>query len=209
MFLLDITDKAVPDPELMKGDSVHYKSLVETNKLINGLYRQPLLPTVPNDKNGNKEGPVMFKDELDAGVHRSVADDITLFRKPILDYMYETWSHEFIKNSNGKTPTRRDFDIPFAYASVLMEEEAGIYVLPTKNEDTGLHLSWGTNAKNNGEQESAALRLGPRYFTLNLEKDLNDNSKEVSQLQRLLCFLYPDKSTLEAPETLNPCGLCE
>lgn len=210
LFNIDLNDK-IPEKKGDKSKTTEYKSLTMTSKIMKSTYK-PIPPSYKlvsllSKKGSNNSNVKEVKKEAECSVNNYAPSDITLFRKPVLDHMYDLWSHEFVKASNARHLSEKDFDISFAYVNVLMKEDIGV----SANEEEKMELkkyTWGIKKKNNAkyEKEISKVERGKgEYFTLTVEKELNGSPEEISHLQRVLCLLYPEKSSLERLDTVNPC----
>lgn len=192
--------------KIAEDKKVFLKSLIETNKLTSNVYREfhPDLQDTHEKQTKDKRGK-NTKIKATYSIHSYAHSDITLFRKPILDYMYETWPFEFNKASNDKQIIRKGFDISFGYVNVLLEEEVGVGIRRSTNE-MKKDCKWSSRGEKNAGCVSVITDLEKGdYFNLIVGNDLSVKSKETLRLKKMLCKLYPEKSSFEKLDSLNPC----
>lgn len=194
-----------------EGKPTSYVSLIETNRIMKSAFDSKST----SDKAKNRHNKKRKEDRVIKGsngeakysVYNYFPSDITFFRKPVLDYMYDMWSHEFVKASNSRHQSRKEFDILFGYVNMLTKEDIGV----SANQDEEMERKnyvWGTNNGNNVKYETEISKSGKGngdYFTLTIGKGVNEKSKEISHLQRVLCMLYPEKFSFERLDTINLC----
>lgn len=186
-----------------------YRSLIETNKLVSKSFTSELPPSKTKQQQKQLKNKMMFKSGVDEETKHSIFsynnNNIAFFRKPVLDYMYEMWPHEFARASNSREIGNKDFDISFAYTLVSLNEDIAVDS-QASSKTIYNYCGWGTKGTKN--DNCVSIITSPKkeeHFTLSLENDLTPKSKETERLQKLLCALYPEKSSLERLDILNPC----
>lgn len=168
-----------PEEKEMKSNKWH-RSVGYTNTLLNARYH----PDAKKPVRHNYAGHYCY-----------------FFRKDVLDKMGATWSREFARTSGNKFRESEDITIPFMHHNVALEEGLG---RKTRSKSGG--GAWNSNHTEN-VRTWKKLTESPRHCLC--IQDRMDNSAateaEIEYLEKSLCSLFPEKSSLELTTDVNPC----
>lgn len=157
-----------------------YRSTTYTNSLINAYYH-------PNAKEVVR--------------HNYPGHYCHFFRKKILDMIGDRWAKEFEWTSRNKFRGSRDIVLPFMHHNVALEEGFGTKVRAKNGGGT-----WGFNHTKNVQTWTRLTATPLHCICLQDELDNSAASEtEIEYLEKSLCSLFPDKSSLELLTDVNPC----
>ena len=167
-----------PERKAMKTNIWH-RSIGRMNELLNAHYH------------GGKEV-----------WHNYAGHHCYFLRKSILDYIYSLWPAEFIATSARKFRDSLDTSLPFMHANIALEEGAG----RAEFGEGGGGGSWTESHANNVRVWDRIKASKP--YCVCIQDGFGDSPNvdaEIEFLEKNLCELFPDKSSLEKPSEPNPC----
>lgn len=168
-----------PEEEEMKKNGWH-RSVGYTNTLINAHYHP------------NSEKVVR---------HNYAGHYCYFFRKDILDKMGNTWRDEFAYTSKNKFRESKDIAVPFMHHNIALEEGLGKRAY-AKNAGG----SWKSNHTENVRMWSKFTSKQNHCLCIQDRLDnVPETDAEIEYLEKLMCSLFPEKSSLELSTDANPC----